>query len=522
MPSNQLLSLTVQGLGVITDVTLDFDEGFTVITGETGAGKTLLVDALSLCLGGESRSPRRGDELNVTALFLDAEGHERSLQRTVTSGQRLRAVIDGVPTSSEALRSIGEHMLVIHGQHDSLRLRSKSEIVRLIDQFGGIDTTRLEGLRGQLADLRRQRDSLGGNSSERERQLDFARFEVSEIEAARIQHEGELDECLAELVALTALRDQMVEIQAVVAQGEGDGGLESFVEVVSRLSTDGEVGDARRRILDLVSAIRDELSSVSHLVDPERLDESRFKELESRVDVLRALARKYGGSLSDVLRSLSESRELINTLANAEDLARSIDEEIEKVNDLEQKESLRIRTLRDAAALAMQAAISEQLPNVALPNAEVSLRVDGADGSEVDLVFTPNPGAPGGSIQNIASGGELSRVLLAISLVTSSDGLVTVFDEIDAGVGGNVAESIGSCLARLAATRQVIAVTHLASVAARANHHFVVEKHVTNGVTRTSIRAVSGSERVGEIARMLAGGSASTESRALAERLLAR
>ena len=522
MPSTQLLSLTVRGLGVISDVTLDFQDGFTVITGETGAGKTLLVDALSLCLGGEARSPRRGDELDVSAVFLDATGKECSLQRTVSSAQRLRAVIDGVATSSDALRSVGDAMLVIHGQHDSLRLKSKIEILKMVDDFGAIDTSNLLSLRQERSELLRLQSSLGGDARERERQLDFARFEANEIESIKIVSPRELDDTLDELVALTELRDQVANVQRLTAEADGDGSLEAFVEVVSGLPQGGELGESRRRILDLVAAVRDELSEVGTLIDSDRLDESHFHQLESRVEVLRNLARKHGGTLEGVLAAYEQALMTISTLEDADGTAREIEGRIESLQAELKRESARVLTLRTASTQRLEAAVSVQLPRVALPNAKVTFAVGADDGSDVELVFAPNPGSPGGPIQTIASGGELSRVLLALSLVTSSDGLVTVFDEIDSGIGGNVAESIGECLADLARSRQVISVTHLASVAARADHHFVVEKHVVNGETRTSIRSVSGSERVSEIARMLAGESASTESRALAERLLGR
>lgn len=522
MPSTQLLSLTVRGLGVISDVTLDFQDGFTVITGETGAGKTLLVDALSLCLGGEARSPRRGDELDVSAVFLDANGRERSLQRSVSSAQRLRAVIDGVATSSEALRVSGEEILVIHGQHDSLRLKSKTEILKMVDDFGSVDTAALHNLRTESGELQRRRDSLGGDVRERERQLDFARFESAEIEAAAITSPSELDQLLDELVTLTQLRDQVSNVQRVLNEADGDGSLEAFVGVVSNLSQTGRVGDSRRRLIELIGAIREELRDLGDEIDRDRLDDAHFHQIEARVEILRNLARKHGGTLQGVLDAYQRARELIDTMENAEGSAREIEERIVAVEAELQREASRVLNLRLAAADRLEAAVSAQLPRVALPNAKVSFVVGGDDGSDMELVFAPNPGSPGGPIQTIASGGELSRVLLALSLVTSSDGLVTVFDEIDAGIGGNVAESIGECLADLAKNRQVIAVTHLASVAARADHHFVVEKYVAGGDTRTVIRAVAGSERVGEIARMLAGDSAATESRALAERLLRR
>ena len=181
---------------------------------------------------------------------------------------------------------------------------------------------------------------------------------------------------------------------------------------------------------------------------------------------------------------------------------------------------MRIRKEREFAAVGLSNRLRDQLPRVALPHATLRFDVDGLDGSDSQILFTPNPGQPEGPLQSLASGGELSRVLLALSLVSDQEHLVAVFDEVDAGIGGQVAQQIGSCLAEVGERQQVIAVTHLPSVAARAQHHFVIQKVVTNGVTRTTISEVQGAYRVREIARMLAGDSVTEEAVALAQRLL--
>ena len=235
---------------------------------------------------------------------------------------------------------------------------------------------------------------------------------------------------------------------------------------------------------------------------------------------MQSIARKYGGSLEAALEHREQCQISLSTLENAADELVGLDARIAALRSEELDEARRVRREREFAAVTLTERVRRQLPRVALPNASLRFEVDGIDGSEAQILFTPNPGLPEGPLQNLASGGELSRVLLALSLEADNQHLVTVFDEVDAGVGGQVAQQIGACLAEVGQQQQVIAVTHLASVAARAQHHFVIEKTVTEGRTSTTVRPVTGAERVAEIARMLAGDAASGEALALAARML--
>jgi DNA repair protein RecN (Recombination protein N) len=255
------------------------------------------------------------------------------------------------------------------------------------------------------------------------------------------------------------------------------------------------------------------------LSEPESFDAASLKELEDRATVLQALARKYG-SLAAALRTLDELRVRQVALGEATARSETLDTEIEVL-------SARVAALADvalrertAAAALLSAAVSGQLSRVALAHAQLRFVVAGEDGSEAQILFTPNPGQPEGPLQSLASGGELSRVLLAVSLESAHEDVVAVFDEIDAGVGGQVAQQIGECLRELGQNQQVLAVTHLASVAAKADYHFVIEKQIGRSDANASVRAISGDERVEEIARMLAGDEITVESRALARQML--
>ncbi|CAB4857533.1 unannotated protein [freshwater metagenome] len=522
MPRPRLVSLAVRGLGVIEDSTLEFSDGFTVVTGETGAGKTLLVDALTLCLGGDARSPRRGQEMIAAAVFVDASGSEISLQRSLVSGSRLKAHLNGVPTSSEALRLIGNDLLALHGQHDSLRLKSRSDVLGLVDAFGSIDTSELGELRSTLANLHSEQLHLGGSYEERSKEMDFIDFQLREIDSAKVHSSGELDSIVHELISLTAVSEQHDAISSLIQVADGEEG--SLLDIlgggVSALGSSGIVGELRDSLSETIRQFRDYLRELRDIADSTEADAERIDHLNGRLELLRSLARKFGGSLESVLQERAKLGERQIFLATAEERSLLIQEEIVLLEQQVAREASRIRSLRATTANRLSHLVQDQLERVALPNARMTIEIDGDDGSSVDITFRPNPGSSAGSLQAIASGGELSRILLALSLVTASDGLVTVFDEIDAGVGGNVAQSIGECLADLSRSRQVIAVTHLATVAARARHHFVVEKSVASGQTRTLVRLLSNEQRPAEIARMLAGDEANSEALALARQLL--
>ncbi len=224
MPKAQLVELYAHKLGVIDDAHLEFGDGFNVLTGETGAGKTLLVGALGLCLGGETSATRYAvtSETRATALFVRPEGTEVALAREATESGRLRSLVDGSVSSAEALAAIAEDLIVIHGQHDSLRLKNRSEIVRLIDESGSIDTSELVDVRQRLRDALQVRDSYGGDAATRDRERDYLAFQIAELEAARLTSASELDDALSELSRLTALRDGQASIIDVVDLFDGD------------------------------------------------------------------------------------------------------------------------------------------------------------------------------------------------------------------------------------------------------------------------------------------------------------
>jgi DNA repair protein RecN (Recombination protein N) len=525
MPKSQLVELYAHGLGVIQEARLEFGSGFNVLTGETGAGKTLLLGALQLCLGADASLSREATapDMRAAAVFSLDGDREVVLVREVTASGRLRSAIDGVPSSAEALRSFAQDLIVIHGQHESLTLRSRAEIVRIVDESGGVSTETLVATRHALSEARRLRDQLGGDVGARERELDFVEFQIGELEGAAIASAQELDVTLAELTRLTELRDGQVALVAVLEELDGDGDtsvLTQFARAINEVPS-GEAYDGARELLrNALEMSREGVHELAALADPDAYDARLFQTLEDRATVLQQLARKYGGSLDAALTLLDELLRRRTTHHDATSRVVELDQEIGALEAEESALAKEARRAREEAAIALSASVARQLPRVALAHAKLRIEVDGDDGSVMQLLFTPNPGQPEGTLQSLASGGELSRILLALSLETSHEDVVTVFDEVDAGIGGQVAQQIGECLREVGQRQQVLAVTHLASVAAKADHHLVIEKSVRKNEVFTTVRVVDGDERVDEIARMLAGDSITPESRSLARQML--
>lgn len=524
MPRSQLLELYARHLGVIEEARVAFGPGFNVITGETGAGKTLLLGALNLSLGGEGTASRYAitSDTSAAAVFASPSG-ERLFQREASAQGRLRSTLDGGLANAEALREAASNLIVIHGQHDSLTLRHRSEIVRLIDAYGPVNTTLLTRLRGDIRDCESRLAGAGGDREERLRFMELISFQATEIRDAAIADPNELSGLLESLTQLTAIAAMQSQLHNVIEQLDGDHDaavLTQFSTSLQRIPPDDAVAEARTALVEALEASREGVRQLRRLTNVDETDDERIALLSNRVELLQSLVRKYGPSLSAVMESgvvleqqLAEMNALMDDLDSVE--ARLID-----LRAQETAESRRVLRERELAAVALTESVRRQLPRVALPHASLRFVVDGTDGSDAQILFRPNPGQAEGPLQSLASGGELSRVLLAVSLVADSDHLVSVFDEVDAGIGGQVAQQIGTCLAELGQSQQVIAVTHLASVAAKATHHFVIQKDVREGRTVTTVTEVIGPYRVREIARMLVGDAVTEEAVALAQRLL--
>jgi len=557
--------ISIRDLGVIGEARLPLGAGFTALTGETGAGKTMVVTALGLVLGeradagavrlGAAQAVVEGhwevdesgaiaDRVRDAGGDLDAAPSGRAqliLSRSVSSEGRSRATVGGRAAPVGVLAEIGEQLVVVHGQSEQIRLRSATAQREALDRFAGSDFAAVLGDYQEI--FRRwqtqqgELDVLIAERDRRAREAEELRLAMDEIEAASPQRgeDEELAERAERLTNLEDLRLAAVEAQeAVSAQFADDAG-----DALSRV-------DGARRSLDRVAAhdpalapIVEALANASFALTEtsgqlasylSSLDADGGRELEGiqeRRSALSSLARRYGPTLDEVIDYLESGSSRLVELDSDADRILELGEEVETDRRRVDELADRLSALRHAAAEKLGAEVTAELAALAMPDARLTVEVTdrelGVTGrDQVAILLQPHAGSEPRPIARGASGGELSRVMLAIEVVlAATDPVPTfVFDEVDAGVGGASATEIGRRLARLAQTSQVIVVTHLAQVAAFSTNHLVVEKGSDGSITASSVRLVHGEERTLEMARLLSGSPDSESALAHARELL--
>jgi DNA repair protein RecN (Recombination protein N) len=526
-----LTDLRVRDLGVIEDVALAFGPGMTALTGETGAGKTLLVEALQLVLGGRANPGlvRAGAaEAIVEARFLVGEGEaerEVILVRAVPAEGRSRAWVDGRMAPVGALGEAAAELVEIHGQHEHRALVTAGAQRNVLDAFAGTDLSCVQARRGELRTLDDALGALGGDAQQRAREADVLRYQVDEVAAARVEDPDEESELRVEedrLADVGAYRDAALSALELLDPSGGEGGaLDELGRVAAALGGREAFEEMRARVVeaavelsDVARALRDEVESAED--DPQRL-----AEVQERRRLLAELRRKYGEDLAAVMAYATEAAARLARLEDAEGEAVRLQEERTRVEtELADAESA-VRRVRTRAADDFGRRVEERLATLAMAGARLEVHVGAmGTGEPVELALGANVGEPVQPLARAASGGELARAMLAIRLVGLGGPQTMVFDEVDAGVGGAAALALGSALCEVGSDRQVLVVTHLAQVASRADAQVRVEKHGARGRTVTTASAVEGEERVTELSRMLSGHPGSEAARAHARELL--
>ncbi|MGH9089115.1 MAG: DNA repair protein RecN [Acidimicrobiales bacterium] len=532
-----LTELRVRDLGVIADLTLLLGPGMTVLTGETGAGKTLVVEALQLVAGGRASAHlvrAEAGEMVVEARFeldeADPDGEaERLLARAVAATGRSRAWVDGRMAPVSALAEVGGPLVDIHGQHEHQALAGTAAQRRALDAFARTDLGPLAAARRSLAGIEGELDALGGDDHRRARETDVLRHQIAEIDAATIidpDEDAHLAGEEARLADLSALREAawlaLAAVEGSDAAGLPPSALGTLGEAVGALSGHAPLAEWEGRLRSVLADAVEAASDLRRAVEGWEDDPDRLAEVQARRRLLADLRRKYGTTLADVRAFAEESRRALADLerraARATDLQARRDEARRDVERAEED----VHQARARAAPQLAAAVGERLGSLAMPDARLEVDVpDGGAGDGVQFLLAANPGEPPQSLAKVASGGELARTMLALRLVTGGGAPTALFDEVDAGVGGAAALALAEALHQAAAARQVLVVTHLPQVAAVADHHYAVHKVVgEDGRTVTTVEALDGDARVVEVSRMLSGHPDSPTARAHAEELL--
>ncbi|KZY37095.1 DNA repair protein RecN [Roseovarius sp. HI0049] len=547
-----LRALDIRDILIIDHLELEFRPGLNVLTGETGAGKSILLDSLGFVLGWRGRAElvRQGAEQGeVMAEFDLAPGHPARavlveaglpeedtllLRRVNTRDGRKTAYVNDRRCSGEVLRQLSDTLVELHGQQDDRGLLNPRGHRALLDDYGG-----LEGQRGAVRQAWREMREARGALEEAEAALekaradeDFLRHAVGELDklSPEAGEEEELDRRRRMMQAAERIREDVAKAQAALGNDGAEGAAGDalrWLEGVSD-SAEGELDEPMAAIGRAMVELDEAASGVARFLEALTFNPAELEEAEERLFAIRALARKHGVLADDLAGFADDLRSRLNAVEQGDADIAALRSAVVKAEEAYGKAADKLSAARKDAAARLDKAMGNELAPLKMERAAFATKVEpaepGPDGQDaVTFTVATNPGAPAGPLNKIASGGELSRFLLALKVcLTGEDSAVTmIFDEIDRGVGGATADAVGRRLARLAEQGQVLVVTHSPQVAARAAHHWQVAKRVEGEQTLSTVAPLAGQARVDEIARMLSGDTVTAEARAAAESLMA-
>ena len=549
MRSGRMLTdLRIKNLALVDDLSIEFGSGYNAVTGETGAGKSIIIGALGLVLGERADRTllRDGNEqcsveaiIDVSTIAEDfhhylessglepCESNQLLLKRIFTASGANRQFVNGSPTSLSVLSSIGEWLVDIHGPHDHQSLLKSSRQLEILDAYGGLENQRKEFAVSVdcLSDLENRKAELVVDEDAYARELDLLRFQVDEIESAQLSEDEEdgLEQSFRRVTNSARLAELVGEVKALVSDSEPSS--YDLILGAGRLINEMvNVDEGAEDLLDQQSQISEQINDLSAALedycDRLNLDPDQMREVEDRYNLVQSLKRKYGASLKAVIDFGSKASVRLRKLENRDEELVDLNKKIDTISDKIQKQGRSLSEARIGVAPKLVVEAEKQLNDLGFlqsrfdveivdPNelgqGSTSVSRNGFD--QIEFLFAPNPGEPFKPLKSIASSGEMARVMLALKTVLSSQDSIPilVFDEVDANVGGETATVVGQKMNKIGEKRQVLCITHLAPVAATGSRHYLVEKEVDNGRTHTKVRLLNSTTRIDELTRMLGG-----------------
>ena len=545
-----LTTLRIKNLALVPDLTLALQPGCNVITGETGAGKSIIIGALNLVLGeradrslirsgSDSCSVEAGFDISKQAgirgrleIFLEANGlepcddHQLVLKRTFTSAGTNRQFVNGSPTTLATLATIGEWLVDMHGPHDHQSLLHPAKQLAILDAFGGLEKERAAfgELVQRRAALETEKSALIVDEKTYAQQLDLLRFQVKEISSARLQP-GE-DESVEEHFQRASNAAKLLQLSqaALDALSENENSLLTQAGAIGRTLSELQRVDAgAANLVELhaqaAGTWRELQAGLSRYAEKVDVDPAQLQQLEERMDLLRTLKRKYGATLAEVIAFGEEAKVKLNALESRDAELARLNAALEKLDAEILSAGKKLSAARKKVIPPLTKAVGKQLADLGFQQSKFDVSLAAAEFSSfilhpssfgfdtIEFQFAPNPGEPAKPLRAIASSGEMARVMLALKTVLAAEDEIPVliFDEVDANVGGETANAVGEKMKQIAAKRQVLCITHLPQVAAPADAHYVVTKQIRDGRTISEIALLTKKERVTELARMLGG-----------------
>lgn len=539
-----LQSLHVKNLALIDEAEVDFSEGLNILTGETGAGKSIIIGSINLALGEKiqkemlKEDPKTGEQLpalvelvfrvtdertreQLEALSICPEEDEVILSRRIVGG-RGTAKVNSESVPASRVREIAAVLIDIHGQHEHQSLLSRKKHLEILDDYA---TEQIMEPKRELAEAyreyRRLSEELSGadvDEKERLREISFLEFEIKEIEAAALR-EGE-DEELEEDFRRFSNGRKIMEAAGSTYESTGsvrEGASELIGRALRELSGvsayDGRLEELSRELLEIDNLLNDFNRELSDYMESMEFDDETFYQVERRLDEINRLKAKYGGTIPEVLALLSEKQERMRKLKDYDSYLKELKERQEKARQLVEKKSHIVSEIRQEYAGRLTEAVTEALRDLNFLDVRFAMQFErtadytsnGYD--DAQFLISTNPGEPLKPLGKVASGGELSRIMLAVKTVLADEDAVEslIFDEIDSGISGRTAQMVSEKMSVLGEKHQIICITHLPQIAAMADSHYLIEKSVQNQATVSTIRQLSAGESVDELARMLGG-----------------
>jgi len=543
-----LRRLSLRDFVIVTELEVEFDGGFTVLTGETGAGKSILIDALQLALGsrGDAGVVREGasraeigaefDRPASLSSWLDEAGFDAGdtllLRRTIDAQGKSRAWINGSAATVAQLREVADALVDIHGQHAWQSLTRSASVRDLLDAYGGVDTSPLAAAWHRWRSAQEALDKARGAQADLERERERLAWQIGELDKLA-PADGEWDELDAEHRRLSHAQALMDGARAALeAISEADPNAEQLTGLaIDKLQDVAGYDAALAGVIEVLQGAQAQLQDAAHTLssylDRAELDPQRLQALDDRLSAWMSLARRYRRPPAELPALLAQWREELRSLDAATDVD-ALQHAADAAKAAFEKAAGAVSKQRRAAAPRLAGAVTQGMQQLSMAGGrfEVALLAQESPQSfgleSAEFLVAGHAGSTPRPLAKVASGGELSRIALAIAVTTSQLGEAgtLIFDEVDAGVGGAVAETVGRLMKQLGRDRQVLAVTHLPQVAACADHHFVVAKQAQDGRVRSEVHGVSGEARVAEVARMLGGERLSGTSLAHAQEML--
>ena len=548
-----LTELNIKNFAIIDSLNITFEKGFNVLTGETGAGKSIIVDAVDLVLGGRASSEmiRSGcEEAVVEAAFdiSDVKGVSEKLgemgiekddnlviKRTLSASGKNKVFINGSMATIAMLSDVGEFLVDIHGQHEHQTLMKVERHIDVLDEYAALGPLRQEmsGIYSEWNRVKDELESLKSSEADKEKRVDLLRFQSDEIEKAALKVDE--DEELLEERKLLSNAERLYESANTALEilySQSGSALELIKKAGSKVTDISIIDESMRVTLDAINSasasIEDAALTLRDYVGRISFDPERLNEIEERLDLIGRLKRKYGNIVSEILKYREEVDRELDGIERAEERIGELEREGErlKVKGLKVAETLSEKRKKGSDELTNK--VVKELSDLGMKKAIFEVKMErlndiSANGSDkVEFLLSSNPGEAPKPLSKIASGGELSRIMLALKKVLANPtGVPTmVFDEVDSGIGGGIAEVVGRKLKEVAEGRQVLCITHLAQIAAMADLHYAVSKGENKGRTTTTVSRLSGDERVDEVARMLGGMTITEATKRHAEEMI--